>query len=103
MRKYKHLSQEERIQISTCLNLQKSKSEIARLLNRPQCTISRELKRNSGSTYRWDIAHELATSAQRIKHKGSKIGKSELLYRYIRFCLHFRMSPEQISNKLRTK
>ena len=103
MRKYQHLNQEERIQISTYLNLQKSKAEIARLLNRPKSTISREIKRNSGSSYRWLIAQTLSSLSQSFKHKGCKIGKSPILYRYIRLCLYYRMSPEQISNKLRTQ
>ena len=103
MEKYKHLDLEERIQISVNLNLGRSRAEIARLLKRPKSTINREIKRNSCSSYRWTVAQELSSATQRCKHQGSKISKCGLLYRYIRFCLYYRMSPEQISRKLSTK
>jgi IS30 family transposase len=103
MIKYKRLNSEERVQIETYLNLGKSRAEISRLLNRPKSTINREIQRNTGSVYRWSIAQANSSAGYRIKHTGSKIGHNKLLYRYIRFCLHYRMSPEQISHKLRTK
>jgi IS30 family transposase len=103
MRKYKQITFEERVQIESYLNLDKCPAEIGRLIDRPKCTISREIKRNSSETYQANIAQLLVNATNKHKHTESKIGKSKLLYRYIRFCLHFRMSPEQISNKLRTE
>jgi len=103
MRKFKQLTKENRIQIESYLKIGKRSSEIAELLGRPKCTISREIKRNSCSTYKAENAQILVNATNKLKHTGSKIQKSKTLYRYIRFCLYFRMSPEQISNKLRTQ
>jgi transposase, IS30 family len=103
MRKFKQLTKENRIQIESYIKIGKRPSEIAELLGRPKCTISREIKRNSRSTYKAENAQILVNATNKLKHTGSKIQKSKILYRYIRFCLHFRMSPEQISNKLRTQ
>jgi len=103
MRTYKQLRFEERVQIESYLKLGKRPADIGRLLDRPRSTIIREIKRNSSSSYRANMAQVLVDSTNKHKHTESKIGKNKLLYRYIRFCLHFRMSPEQISNKLRTE
>ena len=47
--KYKHLSQAERYQIYDLINSRHDQTQIAKLLVRHKSTISRELKRNTGS------------------------------------------------------
>ncbi|MCP4761348.1 MAG: helix-turn-helix domain-containing protein, partial [archaeon] len=45
---YKHLSLEERHYIEVSLKNEKTLSEIDKELGRPQCTITREIARNTG-------------------------------------------------------
>ena len=59
--KYKHLSQAERYQIYALMKARHDQTQIAKLLDRHKSTISRELRRNSGSRgYRPKQACELS-------------------------------------------
>jgi IS30 family transposase len=52
VKKHRHLSLAEREEITIGLSKGLKISKIAQMLNRSACTISREIKRNSPSTYK---------------------------------------------------
>lgn len=61
MKKYHHLTKEQRYTISVCLKEKMSLSAIANLINVSKSTVSREIKRNS-NMYR----HYVAIDAQQF-------------------------------------
>lgn len=97
---YKRLNYSERIKIEFLLSQRNCPSEIGRLLNRPKSTITREIKRNSGSSYRAELANVHAYYGNKNKHTGNKIQSYPLLEYYIHLRLKQRWSPEQISHRL---
>lgn len=101
---YKRLTTEERTKIEAYLILLKSKAEIARLLNRPRCTITREINfwvRNSSDNYNAIRADWYAKDENRIKHSDSKLKSNSLLRFYVFRRLIDSWSPEQISQRLK--
>jgi IS30 family transposase len=101
MKKYERLTFSERVKIESYLKIGKSQIEIALLIDRPKCTISREIKRNSASVYKAEIADFLYKIKSKHKHKGNKILYYPLLEYYILLRLRQGWSPEQIANRLR--
>ncbi len=96
---YKQLTREERYQIHALKKAEKSIAEIARLLGRPPCTISREIGRNTGGNgYRPKQAQELADIRRRNAPKAVKF--TEDVHRYVDEKLCLQWSPEQISGRM---
>lgn len=83
IRKHKHLTQTEREQIARWLGEKKSKSEIARLLNRDRSTIYREIKRGTATQikhingYEKEIEVYYADTAQARYDMNRKRSKSK--------------------------
>ena len=73
MKKYERLTFSERVKIESYLRIGKSQIEISQLIDRPECTISREIKRNAGSVYKAEIADFMYKIRSKDKHKGNKI------------------------------
>lgn len=104
MRQYQRINFEERVKLETYLSLGKSKSEIAKLLNRPKSTIGREIKRNTTIGYQANHADYYAKFKSKEKHhRGNKIQKNSLLEYYILLRLRQRWSPEEISHRLKKR
>ena len=101
MKEYKRISYEERVKIELMLEQGKRPSEISITLHRHKSTIIREIKRNSGSTYRSMIANVNSEAAQRNKHRGNKIQSYPFLEYYIQMRIRQGWSPEQISKRLK--
>jgi IS30 family transposase len=63
---YTHLTQDERYQIAILNKAGHNQSDIARVMNRPKSTISREMKRNRGERgHRPKQAHEFSQARMR--------------------------------------
>lgn len=75
MKKYNHLTHEQRYTISVCLKENKSKSEIARLIGVSKSTVSREIKRNSNSVGRYVLkdAEMFASMSSARSHRPRKM------------------------------
>ncbi len=98
MKHYKHLTSEQRYQISSLLKTPISKSEIARILSVSKSTICRELRRNKGKRgYRPKQAHRLA--CQRKANNSQSI--TAFGWAYVEHLLAKKYSPEQITGRLR--
>ena len=67
MKKYKHLTKEQRYTISVCLRKKMSMSAIAKLIDVSRSTISRETKRNS-NMYRHYVAIDAQQFSDMRKH-----------------------------------
>lgn len=82
MKKYKQLNQKQRYQIDIWLKAEKKKSEIADLICVHKSTISRELKRNTGSrgknagNYIPRLAQVMTHNRHKYKHKAIKLTKA---------------------------
>jgi len=91
---YSHLTREERYQIYALKKIGHTQVEIARVLERSESTISRELKRNCGRRgYRPKQAHcksveRRAVNARRVDEEAWRFAEEMLLQQW---------SPEQIS------
>ena len=97
---YQHLSLAERHYIEIERKAGRSMNQIARLLNRSQSSISRELKRNTGKRgYRHQQADRLTIERHALKPKRVKLtAKTKLL---INHYLQQDWSPEQIAGRLK--
>jgi len=101
MKKYKHLSEDERNRIVVLINRGISIRDIARVMERNPGTISRELKRNRGKQlYRAHIAHKHAMTRHRTAHKRQRL-KSYALRIEVEKLVMNRWSPELIAGRLR--
>lgn len=93
---YTQLTQEQRYQIAALLQMEHSKSEIARVLNVHRSTISRELNRNRGQRgYRPKQAHQFALT--RRKKATLRLGEAD--WEKIEAKIRADWSPEQISGR----
>ena len=103
MKKYHHLTAEQRYTIDVLLRQKKSRKEICEIINISQSTLCRELKRNSGQRgYHYQQAQVKATDRQR------RLQNYRNLTIEIRNFIRTKMteeqwSPEQISGYLRKK
>ena len=105
MRKYKHLSAEERAVIMIEQRKGSCTRAIARLLGRSASTVSRELTRNGNmSALPYDATQ--AASAYRVRRQGCgrrrKLLAGRALYQHVHDRLvYWRWSPQQIAARLR--
>jgi IS30 family transposase len=109
--KNKHLTQSERDRIEALLNSGHKQKEIAEILKRPPCTISREVKRNrrkirkKGGTvngkYEAGVADQKAYIRRKYsKFQGKKIEGNKELREYIIDGLKKKWSPDEISGRM---
>jgi IS30 family transposase len=100
--KYKHLSIEERELIQLRLWEKKSIRAIAKELNRPPSSISREINRNLPAIhYRYTprLAHQRAMNSRSSRGRQDRL-KNERIRKYVIAHLKRRWSPEQIANTI---
>ena len=96
MKKYHHLTKEQRYTISVCLKKKMSLSEIANLINVSTSTVSREIKNNS-NMHRHYVAIDAQQFSERKKsvpRRPRKLSKADWLE--IEQCLKRHWSPETI-------
>jgi len=93
--KHKHLTYKQRYSIEMMLKAKVKKKDIWRLLELPESTFYRELKRNSRKrSYNADYAQMLAEERKRDQHMKTKLSSS--MIRLIDSKLLLFWSPEQI-------
>lgn len=98
----KHLTRDQRYTISMMLENHYSKSDIAKVLKVDKSTITREIKRNCDKrdgTYRYELAERKSFERKRNKRRKSVINKQ--VKRIIKRLLRKKLSPEQISGRLK--
>jgi IS30 family transposase len=97
---YTHLTQDERYQIAILIKAGHKQSEIARVMNRHPCTISRELRRNRGQRgYRPKQAHEFSQARMRACENGRRVCTETWAFAEAKLAELW--SPEQISGYLK--
>lgn len=96
---YRHLSIEERCRLAELHRTGASLRQIAAALDRSPSTISRELKRNSGSQVGYAAVHADEQAWAR-RWSGSRLDRDEALRNTVLSCLAAGWSPEQISGRL---
>ena len=97
--KYKHLSQAERYQIYALMKAGHDQTQIAKLLDRHKSTISRELRRNTGSRgYRPKQACELSEERAQNSRNAPTIAPWIREEACTLLCLQW--SPQQIASQL---
>ena len=96
MKRYHHLTYEQRCQIYTLKARNILQKDIASILGVSESTVSRELKRNKGNRgYRYKQAHKMAQFRRKISRNPIKIkGSFKIL---IDTALSMQWSPFQIS------
>jgi IS30 family transposase len=100
MGSYRHLSFEEREELSRGLAAGHSLRRIARQIGRAPSTLSREVRRNMvWRTYRAWSANRVAS--ERARRRGIRRLADPWLWQYVRSKLLEGWSPEQISHRLR--
>jgi len=100
---YEQLSLEERCEIARLRGEGASIRQIAAALDRPPSTVSRELKRNTGSGPRagpYKPAYAQAQTAAR-RWSGSRLDRDEALRRQVLEGLGKGWSPEQVAGRLK--
>jgi transposase, IS30 family len=97
--RYKHIDFDERARIALLREAGQSLRQIAAALGRPPSTISREVRRNSGSQvgYKLKWADDQAWSR---RWRGSKLERQPALLNYVLEHLAKGQSPEQIAGRL---
>jgi len=97
---YKHFSLEERYYIEIELRKGTSVNAIAKALNRPQGTVSKEINRNRGKRgYRHKQAHKLAQQRHLTKIKAHKL-TMDTCSKIDTLIQEEQWSPEQIAGRL---
>jgi IS30 family transposase len=99
-KEYKQLGIEERSIIAAGLEQGSSRRAIARLLDRPHCTILRELNRNAG-VGRYGPQEAQARCAGRKAHPAKKLEADTPLWQEVQALMSKNWSPEQIAGKLK--
>lgn len=99
---YHHITQSERCHIEALLSIGKNQSDIALALERPESTISRELRRNRDEegVYRAEQAHT-ASVDRRHQASSSCTKLTAKIRETITEKLQLDWSPEQISGRLK--
>ncbi len=101
MKKYGHLTLEERSQIEVLLKLKYSQREIAKLLCRSQSTISDEIKRNTKGKEVYKAKRAEQRSSKRSYNQRKQAPLKEMwIWEYVLSRLKRRWSPETISGRL---
>lgn len=98
---YKHLTTEQRYTISVLLQKGEKKNSIAMAIGVSPSTVTRELKRNSGShgKYVWETAQRNAVY-HKHRHPGNRTTDKDLTDESLRLLEQEQWSPEQISGHL---
>ncbi len=100
MRKYKQLTDEDRIEIYAQMQAGKQQKEIAEVLGFHPATISRELRSNRGGRgYRPKQAHRKALARRHGSRKAVKMTLDTITY--INAKLDLQHSPEQIAGEMK--
>lgn len=96
MRRYNHLTEEQRYTISVCLREKMSLTTIAKLINVSKSTVSREVKRNSNMHHHYVAidAQQFSELRKSIPRKSRKLTKEDWLD--IEQLLKRHWSPETI-------
>ena len=103
MKKYTHLTQDERNQIVVLVNRRKSLRYIAEYLNRHVSAISREIKRNHGrKLYRAHRAEEKAIYRHHNAHRKMRL-KSRVLRTEVEKLIMEGWSPEIIAGRFKQR
>lgn len=103
-KKHPRLSLKERVVIETLLEENRSKSFIAKRLNRSRSTITREVNKwvvNPGDKYKAELANWLAKDDYLNKRNLDKISTYKKLMIYVYRGLLNGWSPEQISGRIK--
>jgi IS30 family transposase len=100
-RSSKHLSLENREEISRGLAVGESFTSIARRLKRSPSTVTREVERNGGPGNYRAAAADRATCARARRPKASKLDQQPALRAFVENGLEVNWSPEQICGRLR--
>ena len=99
--KYKQIDEEERKYIAAYLNEGKPPAEIAKILNRPRSTISREIKRNStNKVYNPVTAQKRYRKRRKNCVPKNKLETNKEIYDKVIKGLKLYFSPEQIHNTI---
>jgi len=101
---YKHITCEQRIELSALLKAGVSQKAISRQLDLHRITVWREIKRNKGSSIQYDVRIAQGYARRRRKNaniKGDKIKNDKKLKAFIIEKLKLYWSPEQIAGRLR--
>ena len=98
---FKQIDAQERIVINLGLEQGLSMRAIARMLNRPACTVSREIERNSGGAgYSCTYAQQRRNKRRVHSRPAAKLVAGNALFESVRHWLHLRWSPQQIAAHL---
>lgn len=103
---YKHITRDQRVELSALLKAGIGKKEIAEQLGLHRATVWREIKRNKGSGVRYDVRIAQGYTRRRRRNanaKGDKIKNDKKLRLFIIRKLKLYWSPEQIAGRLRLK
>ena len=103
-KKTSRLTLKERIQIETLLNEKKSKSYIAKTLNRARSTITREVNKwvqSDRDKYSSNLAHWIAKDDYLNKRNTDRISTHQKLRFYVYKGLLSEWTPEQIAGKIK--
>jgi len=101
---YKHITCEQRIELSALLRAGVPKTVIALQLGLHRSTLWREIKRNKGCRQKYDVRIAQANANRHRRYtnaKGDKIKNDKKLRSYILKKLKLYWSPEQIAGRLR--
>ncbi len=102
MKKYTRLSFQEREEISRGIWAGESLADIAKRINRPTSTVTREVK--GKVKYKWCYRAERAQKrAEELRKQGrrfQKIGSNEKLKSYVYDKLRTEWSPEEIAKRM---
>lgn len=104
VKKHRRLTQKERVQIETLLSENKTRSYIAKVLDRSRSTITREVNKwvqNKEDRYDADLAHWNAKDDCLNKRNLDKISSNSLLRFFVYKGLLSNWTPEQISGRLK--
>ena len=98
---YRQLQTEERITLASLRQQGQSVRAIAKTLNRSASSISRELRRNAGSSgYLAREAQAASADRREAARPWPKLHVDLKLWRVVQTCLNWRWSPQQISRTL---
>ena len=101
MKKYKHLTKEQRYTISVCLRKKMSVSDIAKIIDVSKSTVSREMKRNLNMYrhYVWIDAQQFSDMRKHIPRRTRRMTKD--LWEEIVPLLKRHWSPETVVGVMR--
>jgi transposase, IS30 family len=102
MKRYTHLTENERYQIKTMISLGYGVAKTAEHLKRSYSTVKRELERNRGGNgYRPKQAQTLALERLRRRATANARRIDQATWEKVEESLKFQCSPEQISGRLK--